>query len=104
MSRTDAQVSYHKKEIGLHQLDAQIRLVEYERGRIYLNMHANSSPQDWKLYDEIGVVLEVIREAKRSLMETPTKRPGFLSKMIVAVYKWAVKGRLDDEVDSHASL
>ena len=103
MSKNNPPLPYAKKAIGLLQLIAQERAVDEEKARVYLNMQIGSSPEEWALYEELGTVLEVIRQSRRDLAETPVEGITLVDRVKIWLYKWAVRDRLEEGEPTRAS-
>lgn len=87
---------YSRWEIARLQLTSQEKVLIEERARIFSQLGPDSGERDWRLYEELGILQAGLEEALRMHLREAKSLPTWWDKLLIRVYKWAVKGRLDD--------
>lgn len=86
-------ISWAKKEIALLQLNVQKQAVEMALLQVEINLRPESNAETWKLRDELASQLRLLKEVKKDIDSTPSKRKRFWSGWIVRIYRWATQDR-----------
>lgn len=61
--------------------------------QVEINLRPESNAETWKLRDELASQLRLLKEVKKDIDSTPSKRKRFWSGWIVRIYRWATQDR-----------
>ncbi len=87
-------VSWHKKEIALLQLNYQLAALEQVQLQIELNLRMDSSDEAHGFHNNIRELLRAVRIAIKETKKLEADPRRFWSQWMVELYLWATKERL----------
>lgn len=84
---------YYQLEIAKHQMKVQETAMLIATNKVKEILKPESGAEAWKIYDELKFELSMIRESKKDLENTASKRRRLWDIIVLKIYFWAIKDR-----------
>lgn len=86
-------LSWHQKQIALHQLLVQRRALKMMEIQLEMSIRPESPPEVWKRRDCVREELYLISEQRKEIEELPSKKKRLWSELILKIYLWSIADR-----------
>lgn len=82
-----------KRQITLHQISEQIRIIQEQLNYVEVELNPNSSPFHFQLCDELKKIIGELKAKRRTAEKRQTLNPTWVDRAVLTVYYWSVKDR-----------